>query len=99
MDFDRVKMVIFNEHTRYEELRAKEERDTGKPVSALSFRVFVFFFLYIQWEKYELERASRCVLTVQSFLLTIIFFISVIAFAGLRPFGQALAQFRIVWQR
>jgi hypothetical protein len=27
------------------------------------------------------------------------FRISVIAFAGLRPFGQTLAQFMIVWQR
>ena len=30
---------------------------------------------------------------------TIIFLISAIAFAGFRPFGQAFAQFMIVWQR
>ena len=30
---------------------------------------------------------------------TIIFLISAIALAGLRPFGQALAQFMMVWQR
>jgi hypothetical protein len=30
---------------------------------------------------------------------TIIFLISAMAFAGLRPFGQVLAQFMIVWQR
>ncbi len=30
---------------------------------------------------------------------TIIFLISAIAFAGLRPFGQAFEQFMIVWQR
>jgi len=30
---------------------------------------------------------------------TIAFFNSAISFAGLRPFGQALEQFRIVWQR
>ena len=30
---------------------------------------------------------------------TIIFLISAIAFAGLRPFGQVLAQFMMVWQR
>ena len=30
---------------------------------------------------------------------TIICLISAIALAGLRPFGQALAQFMMVWQR
>ena len=30
---------------------------------------------------------------------TSIFLISAMALAGLRPFGQALAQFMIVWQR
>ena len=30
---------------------------------------------------------------------TSIFLISAMALAGLRPFGQALAQFRMVWQR
>ena len=30
---------------------------------------------------------------------TIIFLISAMALAGLRPFGQVLAQFMIVWQR
>ncbi len=30
---------------------------------------------------------------------TIVFLISAMALAGLRCFGQALAQFRIVWQR
>jgi hypothetical protein len=34
-----------------------------------------------------------------AFLATIIFFISAIAFAGLRPLGHALVQFMIVWQR
>ena len=32
-------------------------------------------------------------------LSTIIFLISAIAFAGLRPFGQVFAQFMMVWQR
>ena len=32
-------------------------------------------------------------------LATIIFFTSAIALAGFSPFGQALAQFMIVWQR
>ena len=32
-------------------------------------------------------------------LFTIICLISPIAWAGLRPFGQALAQFMMVWQR
>ena len=35
----------------------------------------------------------------QTRLSTIIFLISAIALAGLRPFGQTFAQFMIVWQR
>ena len=34
-----------------------------------------------------------------TFRSTIIFLISAMALAGLRPFGQALAQFMMVWQR
>ena len=30
---------------------------------------------------------------------TIVFLISAMAWAGLRPFGQAFEQFRMVWQR
>ena len=37
--------------------------------------------------------------TPQTARATIIFLISAIALAGFRPFGQALAQFMIVWQR
>jgi hypothetical protein len=35
----------------------------------------------------------------QNWRATIIFLISAIALAGFRPFGQAFAQFMIVWQR
>lgn len=35
----------------------------------------------------------------QTWRVTIIFFTSAIALAGFRPFGQAFAQFMIVWQR
>ena len=39
---------------------------------------------------------ARCRHTFRS---TISFLISAIALAGLRPFGQAFAQFMMVWQR
>jgi hypothetical protein len=43
--------------------------------------------------------SAACDPAAQTRRSTIIFLISAIAFAGLRPFGQACAQFMIVWQR
>jgi hypothetical protein len=49
---------------------------------------------------HEGERVQRQFPTRRySCLSTMSFFNSAIAFAGLSPFGQALVQFMIVWQR
>ena len=47
----------------------------------------------------RVRRPRSRICAPQTCLTTIIFFTSAIALAGLRPFGQALAQFMMVWQR
>ncbi len=50
----------------------------------------------VNWHLHGNSRASRASYASRS---TIICLISAMAFAGLRPFGQALVQFMMVWQR
>ncbi len=54
---------------------------------------------FIETTSVASDGRARGFLAPQTWRATIIFLTSAIALAGFRPFGQALAQFMMVWQR